>query len=57
MAVKNSLTQKKTQIFQNIQTAVYEVGGQKVELTPEVIREYMVSAADLLIFVVAALSA
>lgn len=43
MAVKNSLTQKKTEIFQNVQTAVYEVAGQKVELTPEVVREYMVS--------------
>ena len=43
MAVKNSLAKKKTQIIENVQTAVYEVGGQKIELTPEVIREYMVS--------------
>lgn len=43
MAVKNSLARKKTQIIENVQTAVYEVGGQKVELSPEVVREYMVS--------------
>ena len=43
MAVKNSLTKKKTQIIENVQTAVYEAGGQKVELSPEVVREYMVS--------------
>lgn len=43
MAVKNSLAKKKTQIIENVQTAVYEVGGQKVELSPEVVREYMVS--------------
>lgn len=43
MAIKNSLAKKKTQIFENVQTAVYEVGGQKVELSPEVVRNYMVS--------------
>ena len=43
MAVKNSLQKKKTQIIENVQTAVYEVAGQKVELSPEVVREYMVS--------------
>jgi len=43
MAVNNKLTKKKTQMIENVQTAVYEVGGQKVELTPEIVREYMVS--------------
>lgn len=43
MAVKNSLQKKKTQIIENAQTAVYEVNGQKVELSPEIVREYMVS--------------
>ncbi|MBO5840086.1 MAG: phage recombination protein Bet [Methanobrevibacter sp.] len=43
MAVQNSLKQKKTAIIQNVQTAVYEIEGQKVELSPEVVREYMVS--------------
>ena len=43
MAVKNTLAKKKTQIIENVQTAVYEVSGQKVELSPEVVREYMVS--------------
>lgn len=43
MEVKNSLTKKKTNMFINSQTAAYEVGGQKIELTPEIVREYMVS--------------
>ena len=43
MAVKNSLQKKKTQIIENAQTAVYESGGQRVELSPEIVREYMVS--------------
>ena len=43
MPVKNSLQKKKTKIIENAQTAVYEVGGQKIELSPEVVREYMVS--------------
>lgn len=43
MAVENSLKKKRTQMYQNSQTAVYEVGGQKIELTPEIVREYMVS--------------
>ena len=43
MAVSNSLAKKKTQMFVNSQTAAYEVGGQLIELTPEIVREYMVS--------------
>ena len=43
MAVKNTLAQRKTQIFEGVQTAVYESAGEKVELSPEVVREYMVS--------------
>lgn len=43
MAVSNTLAKKKTQIFEGVQTAVYDAGGEKVELSPEVVREYMVS--------------
>lgn len=43
MAVANSLTKKRTEMYQKSQVAVYEVGGQKIELTPEIVKEYMVS--------------
>ena len=43
MEVQNRLQKKKTEIYENVQTAVYEVAGQKIELTPEVVRNYMVS--------------
>lgn len=45
MAVKNQLkkTDPRTKMYQNQQTAVYEVGGVKVELTPEIVKSYMVS--------------
>lgn len=43
MAVANSLSKKRTQMHQNTQTAIYEVAGQKIELTPEIVRDYMVS--------------
>lgn len=43
MAVQNSLAKKRTEMFTNVQTATYEIGGQKIELTPEIVREYMVS--------------
>lgn len=43
MAVSNSLSKKRTEMYQNTQTAVYKVAGQKIELTPEIVRNYMVS--------------
>ena len=43
MEINNRLAKKKTEIYETVQTAVYEVGGQKVDLSPEVVRAYMVS--------------
>ena len=44
MAVANSLSKKKrTDMYQNAQTASYEVGGHKIELTPEIVKNYMIS--------------
>lgn len=43
MAVENSLAKKRTQMYHNAQTAAYEINGQKIELTPEIVRNYMVS--------------
>lgn len=43
MAVGNSLTKKRTEMYQNTQVAAYEIGGHKIELTPEIVKKYMVS--------------
>ena len=43
MAVSNTLAKKRTEAFQNVQSASYEVGKTKIELTPEIVRQYMVS--------------
>ena len=43
MAVSNTLAKKRTEAFQNVQSASYEVGGMKIELTPEIVKQYMVS--------------
>ena len=43
MAVGNSLAKKRTDMYQNAQVATYEVAGHKIELTPEIIKNYMIS--------------
>lgn len=43
MAVSNTLAKKRTEAFQNVQSASYEVAGMKIELTPEVVKQYMIS--------------
>ena len=43
MAVKNSLTEKRKKANQGVAVASYMVGDQHIELTPEIVREYMVS--------------
>ena len=45
MAVSNTLAKKRTEAFQNVQSASYEVGGMKIELTPEIVKQYMVSGS------------
>ena len=41
MAVSNTLAKKRTEAFQNVQSASYEVGGMKIELTPEIVKQYL----------------
>ncbi len=43
MAVKNSLQEKRKKINQGVAVVSYMVGEQVIELSPEVVREYMVS--------------
>lgn len=43
MDINNRLAKKKTEIYETVQTAVYEVGGKQVNLSPEVVKAYMVS--------------
>ena len=45
MAVSNTLAKKRTEAFQNVQSASYEVAGMKIELTPEIVKQYMVSGS------------